>query len=229
MKFIILLVLLTVLAAVNAYNITDSNVKGLEAGFEPELESTGGYSGFDISQKLSSSTASCLASSGYTFGIVRGYQSNGVVDVNVCSSLKEMSAFKRKDVYLFPDPKSTKPASNQMGELVNYLNANCKSSWSGRVWLDVEGSQYWLGDASKNQAWYNQLVSSCATHGVSCGVYASSYQWSTLFGSTSYKNPVSGMPLWYAHYDGSPSFSGNIKAYLTLYFVTIGFNPNYHY
>ena len=88
-----------------------------------------------------------------------------------------MGAFKRRDVYLFPDPTSSKSASTQMGELVNYLNANCKSSWSGRVWLDVEGSQYWLGDASKNQAWYNQLASSCATHGVSCGVYASSYQW----------------------------------------------------
>jgi hypothetical protein len=41
-----------------------------------------------------------------------------------------------------------------MGELLTHLNNNCKEVWSGRVWLDVEGSQYWLGDFEKNQAWY---------------------------------------------------------------------------
>jgi hypothetical protein len=41
-----------------------------------------------------------------------------------------------------------------MGELLAHLNNNCKDVWSGRVWLDVEGSQYWLGDFAKNQAWY---------------------------------------------------------------------------
>ena len=41
-----------------------------------------------------------------------------------------------------------------MSVLVSYLNTNCKSQWSGRVWLDIEGSQYWLGSTSSNQAWY---------------------------------------------------------------------------
>jgi hypothetical protein len=41
-----------------------------------------------------------------------------------------------------------------MSQLVSYLNANCKSQWSGRVWLDIEGSQYWMSSHSSNQAWY---------------------------------------------------------------------------
>jgi len=51
-------------------------------------------------------------------------------------------------------PTCSKSAATQMSELVTYLDANCKSQWSGRVWLDIEGSQYWLGSTSSNQAWY---------------------------------------------------------------------------
>lgn len=41
-----------------------------------------------------------------------------------------------------------------MSELLSHLRANCASEWSGRVWLDIEGSQYWTGDVSANQNWY---------------------------------------------------------------------------
>lgn len=44
-----------------------------------------------------------------------------------------------------------------------------------------------------------------------CGVYSSSSQWSAIFGSTSYSYG-SNLPLWYAHYDNSASFS-DFKAF----------------
>ena len=44
--------------------------------------------GFDISTALSSSTASCLKSSGYTTAIVRGWNSNATIDSVGCTSLK---------------------------------------------------------------------------------------------------------------------------------------------
>lgn len=67
-------------------------------------------------------------------------------------------------------------------------------------------SQYWLSDYSKNKSWYQQLVDSCSTYGITCGIYASASQWNAIFGSTSY---VYGnfLPLWYPHYDNNPSFS----------------------
>jgi len=92
-----------------------------------------------------------------------------------------------------------------MSELVSYLNANCKTQWTGKIWLDIEGSQYWLGSASSNQAWYKQLVDACTTYGVSCGVYSSASQWSAIFGSTSFVYG-NNLQLWYAHYDNIPSF-----------------------
>jgi len=93
-----------------------------------------------------------------------------------------------------------------MSELINYLNANCKSQWSGRIWLDIEGSQYWTGNTANNQAWYKQLRDSCTTYGVRCGIYSSASQWSAIFGSTSFVYG-NNLPLWYAHYDNIAAFS----------------------
>jgi hypothetical protein len=90
--------------------------------------------------------------------------------------------------------------------MVSHLNNNCKSQWSGRIWLDIEGSQYWTGSTSKNQAWYKELVDACKSKATKCGVYSSASQWSAIFGSSSFSYGSS-LPLWYAHYDNSASFS----------------------
>ena len=61
----------------------------------------------------------------------------------------------------------TSSASDQMKTLVNYIHSTCATgSWSERVWLDIEGSQYWLTSSSSNKAWYEALVDSCSTYGV---------------------------------------------------------------
>ncbi len=60
-------------------------------------------------------------------------------------------------------PTCSSSAASQMSQLVSYLNSNCKSQWSGRVWLDIEGSQYWPSSTSSNQAWYKVKTSmSCS-------------------------------------------------------------------
>eukprot|EP00981_Chlorochromonas_danica_P000459 scaffold96_cov167-Ochromonas_danica.AAC.66 len=153
--------------------------------------------GVDISDTLSYSTASCFVSSGLSFVIPRGYCSYGAVDSSVCTSLNNAAN---------AGPTCSKSADTQMSELVSYLNANCKSAWSGRVWLDIEGTQYWYSSTTTNQNWYKALVDSCSTYGVRCGVYSSYYQWSDIFGTT-YFSYGSNLPLWYAHYDNNPSFS----------------------
>lgn len=169
----------------------------------------GGPYGIDISSPLSSSTASCMVSSNFG-GLmsIRGYQSIGQVDPNVCSSLQAASAagFKSVDTYIFPDPTSSKSARTQMTELVNHLSTNCKSAWSGRVWLDIEGSQYWTGDYGQNKQFYQALYDSCATLGVRCGIYSSKYMWQSVFGDANYCYGNES-PLWYAHYDGVASFA----------------------
>lgn len=174
--------------------------------------STASY-GVDVSTTITSSAASCFKSNGISYVVPRGYKSTGAVDTQVCSSLNNAhnAGIATRDVYMFPCPTCSKSAATQMSELVSYLKSNCASSWSGRVWLDVEGSQYWTGSTSNNQAWYKKLKDSCATYGVRCGVYSSYYQWQSIFGSTSFSYG-SELPLWYAHYDNSASF-GDFSAF----------------
>jgi hypothetical protein len=52
------------------------------------------------------------------------------------------------DAYLFPCP-SCGSAAAQVQELYNYWVANGVNVTL--LWLDIEGSQYWLGDAGRNQ------------------------------------------------------------------------------
>ena len=59
---------------------------------------------------------------------------------------------------VFIGPTCSASASSQLSQLVSYLHSHCKSQWSGRVWLDIEGSQYWLSSSSSNQAWYKVRV-----------------------------------------------------------------------
>jgi GH25 family lysozyme M1 (1,4-beta-N-acetylmuramidase) len=167
---------------------------------------SGGSMGVDISQPLSSSTASCFASNGVSYVVPRAYKSSGSVDTNSCGSLTQAknAGINNRGVYMFPSPQSSKSAATQINELTNYLNS-C-SAFTGMIWLDIEGSQYWLGSSSANQAWYQSLASACQSSGYSCGVYTSASQWSAIFGSSSFSHGGS-MPLWYAHYDNNPSFS----------------------
>jgi hypothetical protein len=111
-----------------------------------------------------------------------------------------------RDVYMFPCPTCSTSASQQISDMISSLNNGCKSSWSGRTWLDIEGSQYWTGDTKANQDWYKDLVDACNSTSESCGVYSSSSQWQAIFGSTSFSY-MSSLPLWYAHYDNKNAFS----------------------
>lgn len=51
-------------------------------------------------------------------------------------------------------PTCSISADEQMKTLLNHLNTNCKEAWSGRVWLDIEGTQYWTGNTDNNRVWY---------------------------------------------------------------------------
>jgi hypothetical protein len=138
-------------ASVSGYCTGPSDVQCCVTGGTATVE----Y-GVDVCVTITSSVASCLKSSGITFVIPRGYRSTGSIDTQVCTSLINAynGGIKTRDVYIFPCPTCSKTAEYQMNELISYLNANCKAQWSGRIWLDIEGSEYWFSSSSSNQAWY---------------------------------------------------------------------------
>jgi hypothetical protein len=57
-----------------------------------------------------------------------------------------------------------------MSSLVSYLKANCPSAWSGRIWLDIEGSQYWLGSYTNNKVYYKKSLSTFSHLAVRIGI-----------------------------------------------------------
>jgi len=169
-------------------------------------------SGFDLSTPLTEANAQCMVGAGYSFMVVRAFKSSGSVDTNACDTLinAQLGNISQRDVYLFPCPTCSSDASSQINSLVGYLQSNstCNAAWSGRIWLDIEGDQYWTGDYNNNKAWYQSLATACSSSGYKCGVYASKSQWGAIFGDYAY-DPVedTDFPLWYAHYDSNPSFS----------------------
>jgi len=166
--------------------------------------------GLDVSTAVTRDEADCLVPN-YSFIIARGWHSYGAVDTEVCNTLTHANAagFTKKEVYFFPCPTcSTTPAA-QLQSMIDYINANCPNHWSKRIWLDIEGKDYWSGNYTVNQNWYEKLVDSCKNKmNGSCGVYSSASQWSAIFGSSyNYQND-NNLPLWYAYYDGVASFDG---------------------
>lgn len=80
---------------------------------------------------------------------------------------------------------------------------NPKNNTFGTAWLDIEGPQYWSSSHDANIGFIKGLISQASSMGIPLGVYTSESQWTPITGGWT---GASNLPLWYAHYDGSPSF-----------------------
>ena len=159
--------------------------------------------GVDISQAVSVSSFQCIRNAGYgSFAIPRVYQSVGRVDPNGAQTVKNAWAagVAHVDGYIFPCPKCGNGYGQVQAAVQNLRNAGANI---GMLWLDIEGSQYWMDQAS-NRNFFASMVSGGQAAGVRLGVYTSASQWNPIMGSYT---GGSGFPLWYAHYDNSPSFN----------------------
>jgi GH25 family lysozyme M1 (1,4-beta-N-acetylmuramidase) len=163
--------------------------------------------GVDVSQLFSQSTYQCMKSSGYNFAIIRGYCSFGGPDHNAVQSLRNAKgAGLITDIYMFPC--RGKSATAQVDDMM----ANIDSSLYGMVWIDIETNPSsgcsWTGhDANSNCQFVIDTINRIKSKGKNVGIYASKYMWQSIFGSYTACPNVASQQLWYAHYDGSPSFS----------------------
>eukprot|EP01089_Gocevia_fonbrunei_P014493 TRINITY_DN3983_c0_g1_i7.p1 TRINITY_DN3983_c0_g1~~TRINITY_DN3983_c0_g1_i7.p1 ORF type:complete len:216 (-),score=55.47 TRINITY_DN3983_c0_g1_i7:314-961(-) len=158
--------------------------------------------GVDVSQRTSRSSFECLKGRGIDFAVVRAFESIGRPDPNAPGTVADAWAagLAHVDVYMFPCPTCGNPAG-QVNSLMNFLHSN--SVRYGMIWLDIEGPQYWMGQAA-NREFFSGLLSSLHGHGAHVGIYSSASQWEPIFGNW---DGASSYPLWYAHYDGEVSFS----------------------
>lgn len=158
-----------------------------------------GY-GVDYSEYFSVKDIQCLVSQGFSYAIPRGYCSYGGVDDNVVQNIKNAWAggMKNVDVYLFPCVPCGNPKT-QATDLVNAL----KGLTYGTVWVDIENYK-WTSSYSTNKQFALDMVNQLKALGKNVGIYTNENNWSDIMGSWT---ELSAYPVWYAHYDNSPSFS----------------------
>jgi hypothetical protein len=161
--------------------------------------------GVDVSQLFPTSTYQCMLNSGYSFISLRGYRSMGAVDPNVHANLQNARAAGfSPDIYMFPC--RGKSASAQVDEMV----AGIPSSSYGMIWIDVETNPSpncgWGTDYAGNCQYLTEVAARIKSHGKVAGIYASHYMWLGIMGSVGACPGLSSYELWYAHYDGKPSF-----------------------
>lgn len=157
-----------------------------------------GNVGIDVSESVSSSSFQCLKTRGYDFVVVRAFRSNGVPDSNAPPTIRNArtAGFQMVDAYMFPCPKCGNPLK-QVQDMVG-LNLDVKM-----IWLDIEIFN-WFDDKNRNRRFFEDLLSALE-HYLPIGVYTNQNNWSVIMGSD--YNGGSSFPLWYAHYDGQPSFA----------------------
>ena len=159
----------------------------------------------DVSTSVSTDQFQCLSSQGVSGVVVRAWRSLGDFDKNAPATVASahQAGIPNVDVYMFPCIKCGN-FEDQVSGLLSGLNETAFD----RVWLDVEGVQYWTGDCGQNLKDFEDLmsilISSLGKERV--GVYCSPTSWHNLMCDV--YTPVSAdVPLWYPHYDKNPSFS----------------------
>ena len=163
--------------------------------------------GVDMSTAVSTSSFSCLINNGYGgFMMVRGWCSTGRFDSASVTSLNNAhsAGFSADltDVYFYPC-LSCGNAAGQVSSFWSSVTSN-KMDFK-RLWFDIEGT--WYSSKSSNQKFFEDLINKARSIGIVYGIYASSYYWGQILGS-SYKFSLAyNSPLWYPHYDNNPSFS----------------------
>ncbi|EFA75204.1 glycoside hydrolase family 25 protein [Heterostelium album PN500] len=160
--------------------------------------------GVDISSGSDIPAFQCLKNNGYTFAIIRCYMSTGATDPNCPHSIYNArdGGMEYVDAYIFPC-FSCGNGAGQVVDTVNYLKSY--NADFGMVWFDIEGpGTYWSDNQGENQAFFNSMLEGASQAGVKVGIYTSYSQWEPIMGNW---DGGAKYPLWYAHYDGNPSFS----------------------
>lgn len=163
--------------------------------------------GGDVSQYYGASTFQCCRNNGWNFVIVRSYCSYGAPDANAPATLAQAKAagIPYRDVYHFPCMGKVS-AAKQVAD--NFANVRGQF---GMMWFDVETNPSPGCGFSSSQAancqFLRELIAAGNSHGIKMGIYSSSYMWSSIMGNGYTVGAASGLPIWYAHYDGARTFS----------------------
>ena len=154
------------------------------------------------------STHECWKKDGVTQAIARAWRSYGSFDPNAPTNIAHChsAGFAHVDIYMFPC--RGKSATTQVAEMIKGMEGHDY----GKIWLDIEtnpssGCSWTQGSGSSNCHFVTELVDAVKSHGKVPGIYSSYYMWESIMGGAKNCAGVSEVPIWYAHYDNTASFS----------------------
>eukprot|EP01017_Pseudomicrothorax_dubius_P047706 TRINITY_DN859_c0_g1_i2.p1 TRINITY_DN859_c0_g1~~TRINITY_DN859_c0_g1_i2.p1 ORF type:complete len:226 (-),score=21.23 TRINITY_DN859_c0_g1_i2:93-770(-) len=174
--------------------------------------------GIDISiwSKPTLSQWQCLQQLGNTFAIIEvwngGHQLNANTPTNVQNAWD--AGFKYVDLYAFfcPNCNGNYPAFSAIDSIAQFVK-NQKIKY-GMLWIDVEPCEgCWSNDPEYNLNYVVQLVQEAKTQGLHVGIYSSWGSWDATIGLNRGSPVLQNLPLWYAHYDGVPSFADGLYTF----------------
>jgi len=164
--------------------------------------------GVDVSTLISVENWTCLKTSSYTFAVVRIYRSVGKIDDNAVNTINNArtAGILNVDGYIFPCFKCGNPRE-QVQDAVQNLKMN--NAVVNKIWIDVEGTQYWGPSGSENVKFIGELVDEVKNQNYPVGIYASASQWNPITNSST---ELGDIELWYPHWDKKENFT-DFKAF----------------
>jgi len=170
-----------------------------------------GTLGVDISSyqgAVAQSTFECFAQNGKEFLIIQVWQGGYEINANFAGNYDRAKAagIQYIDAYAFI---CNNCAGNTACNICASIKGNLPSGFSGQVWLDIETcSGCWTGSSADRLSFIESVSSTCSGEGLKMAIYSGQGSWEGVFGSASFSaGSLKSERLWYAHYDGSASFS----------------------
>uniref|UniRef100_A0A183FYR3 Glycoside hydrolase n=1 Tax=Heligmosomoides polygyrus TaxID=6339 RepID=A0A183FYR3_HELPZ len=125
----------------------------------------------------------------------------GQTDPYACANSKNADAAGLlSEVYMTPQPISTKTGAQQLDEILTMFS-NCGVTVVS-LWIQVTSPDNWSRTLSTNLNFLNSIFSRAGQYGVSIGIYTSSSEWNSI---TDYKKRGNYCRYWNVHGGGVPN------------------------
>ncbi|GMT37587.1 hypothetical protein PFISCL1PPCAC_28884, partial [Pristionchus fissidentatus] len=152
--------------------------------------------GVDIAVQGTANAFSCLRSNSYSTVFVRAYKpdGSGAVDMNAVPNVN--MAYKAGlgiEVYMTPNPTSSKSATTQIDEVVSALVNGGISVRS--LWIQVTSPVNWNKNTATNLNFVNSAIQRIRAKGIRPGVYTNNYDWQQITNNAG--NLGTDVMLWY--------------------------------
>uniref|UniRef100_A0A7I4Y1Z9 C-type lectin domain-containing protein n=1 Tax=Haemonchus contortus TaxID=6289 RepID=A0A7I4Y1Z9_HAECO len=154
----------------------------------------------DLSVLASTATYQCMKQSLYNVAFIRGYTGayQGQIDpYSVMNIQNAAAAGLGTEVYMTPQPISSKTGAQQFDEMYNMLigaNIYVKS-----IWVQVTSPNNWSTSSSTNVNFLNSILAEALQYGLNIGIYTNSDEWKQIVGGATTRN----VNLWYWKTKGS--------------------------